>query len=69
MPKTVLDFKKDLAEVVISELTPIRETTQSLMRDDRNEIELLLKKGAGEARERAEETMERVRKEMGMMAH
>eukprot|EP00009_Paramoeba_aestuarina_P004471 CAMPEP_0201517552 /NCGR_PEP_ID=MMETSP0161_2-20130828/8628_1 /ASSEMBLY_ACC=CAM_ASM_000251 /TAXON_ID=180227 /ORGANISM="Neoparamoeba aestuarina, Strain SoJaBio B1-5/56/2" /LENGTH=143 /DNA_ID=CAMNT_0047915083 /DNA_START=791 /DNA_END=1222 /DNA_ORIENTATION=+ len=68
-PKTVVDFKNDLADVVISELSPIRETTQRLMRDDRDEIERVLRKGAEEAKERAEETMVEVRKQTGLIGH
>jgi tryptophanyl-tRNA synthetase len=50
------DFKKDLAEVVVDALTPIRERAQELL-DDPKELDGLLDAGAEKAREVASSTL------------
>ena len=50
------DFKKDLAEVVVESLTPIRERTLELLEDPR-ELDGILEAGAERAREVASSTL------------
>ncbi len=50
------DFKKDLAEVVVESLTPIRERTLELL-DDPKELDGILETGAERAREVARSTL------------
>jgi tryptophanyl-tRNA synthetase len=50
------DFKKDLAEVVVESLTPIRERTLELL-DDPKELDGILEAGAERAREVARSTL------------
>lgn len=59
------DFKKTLTEVIISELTPIRETYYQLM-NDISELDRLLTKGAEQAREVAERKMVVIRNKVGL---
>ncbi len=50
------DFKKDLAEVVVESLTPIRERTLELL-DNPRELDEVLESGAEKAREVARSTL------------
>jgi tryptophanyl-tRNA synthetase len=50
------DFKKDLAEVVVESLTPIRERTLELL-DNPRELDEVLEAGAEKAREVAHSTL------------
>jgi tryptophanyl-tRNA synthetase len=50
------DFKKDLAEVVVESLSPIRERTLELL-DDPRELDEILEAGAERAREVAHSTL------------
>jgi tryptophanyl-tRNA synthetase len=50
------DFKKDLAEVVVESLSPIRERTLELL-DDPRELDEILEVGAEKAREVARSTL------------
>ena len=59
------DLKARVAEVVIAELTPIRETHARLMRDPA-ELDRLLAVGARSAREFAEPKMDLVRDRVGL---
>lgn len=59
------DFKKDLAEVVVEGLSPIRERALELL-DDPRELDGILEKGAGKAREVAHPTLERAWAKMGV---
>jgi tryptophanyl-tRNA synthetase len=60
-------FKKDLAEVVVDALAPIRERTAELLADEAK-LDGLLAVGAGRARAVAQETMTRVRDLSGLLA-
>jgi tryptophanyl-tRNA synthetase len=59
-------FKKDLAEVVVGALTPIRERTAELLADEAG-LDKLLAAGAARAREVASGTMASVRELTGFL--
>jgi tryptophanyl-tRNA synthetase len=59
-------FKKELAEVVVDALAPIRERTEKMLADEA-ELDRLLADGAGRAREVASETMALVRDRVGFL--
>jgi len=59
-------FKKDLAEVVVDALTPLRERTEKYLADEA-ELDRLLAAGAVRAREVATSTMTQVRDRMGFL--
>jgi tryptophanyl-tRNA synthetase len=59
-------FKKDLAEVVVDALTPIRERTEKMLADEA-ELDRLLAYGAARAREVASTTMALVRDRVGFL--
>jgi tryptophanyl-tRNA synthetase len=60
------DLKKDLAEVVVDRLTPIRERTLELM-EDPAELDRILAYGAGKASERAERKLADVYDRLGFV--
>jgi tryptophanyl-tRNA synthetase len=60
-------FKKDLAEVVVDSLAPIRERTEKMLADEA-ELDRLLAVGAARAREVASQTMVQVRDRVGFLA-
>jgi len=60
-------FKKDLAEVVVDALAPIRERTAELLADEAK-LDELLAVGAARARAVAQQTMTRVRDLSGLLA-
>jgi tryptophanyl-tRNA synthetase len=60
-------FKKDLAEVVVNALAPIRERTEKMLADE-SELDRLLAHGAARARQVAGATMEQVRDRIGFLA-
>jgi tryptophanyl-tRNA synthetase len=60
-------FKKDLAEVVVDALAPIRERTEKMLADE-SELDRLLADGAARAREVASATMALVRERVGFLA-
>ncbi|MGY1741993.1 MULTISPECIES: tryptophan--tRNA ligase [unclassified Blastococcus] len=60
------DLKKELAEVVVEFVTPIRERTQELLAD-RAELERLLAAGAARAREVASRTVAAVYDRVGFL--
>ncbi len=60
-------FKKDLAEVVVDALTPIRERTEKMLADEA-ELDRLLADGAARARDVASRTMALVRDRVGFLA-
>jgi tryptophanyl-tRNA synthetase len=59
-------FKKDLADVVVDALAPIRERTEKLLADEAG-LDGLLAAGAGKARVIATATMARVRDRVGFL--
>jgi len=59
-------FKKDVAEVVVNALTPIRERTEKMLADEA-ELDRLLASGAARAREVAASTMAVVRDRVGFL--
>jgi tryptophanyl-tRNA synthetase len=59
-------FKKDLAEVVVDSLAPIRERTEKMLADE-SELDRLLAQGAARAREVASQTMSTVRDRVGFL--
>ena len=59
-------FKKDLAEVVVDALAPIRERTEKLLADEA-ELDRLLAAGAAKAHVLAAPTMARVRDRVGFL--
>jgi tryptophanyl-tRNA synthetase len=60
------DLKKELAEVVVDFVTPVRERTQELL-DDRAELERVLAAGAARAREVAAGTVAAVYDRVGFL--
>lgn len=60
------DLKKDLAEVVVERVAPIRERTLELMQDPA-ELDRLLAIGADKASERAERTLATVYEQVGFL--
>lgn len=58
------DFKKDLVEVTINALKPIRERFEEIRHSE--ELPLILEDGANRAREIAEKTMKRVKNNFGL---
>jgi tryptophanyl-tRNA synthetase len=59
-------FKKDLAEIVVDGLAPIRERTQKLLADEA-ELDKMLAHGAGRARPVARRTMTAVMDKVGFL--
>ncbi len=59
------DFKKDLAEIVVEGLSPIRERALQLL-DDPKELDTLLEMGADKAREVAQTTLWDAKSKMGL---
>jgi tryptophanyl-tRNA synthetase len=59
-------FKKDLAEVVVGALAPIRERTEKMLADEAG-LDRLLAAGAARAREIASRTMDTVRERVGFL--
>ncbi len=60
-------FKKDLAEVVVDALAPVRERTEKILADE-PELDRLLAEGAARARQVACQTMATVRDRVGFLA-
>jgi tryptophanyl-tRNA synthetase len=60
-------FKKDLADVVVDALAPVRERTQEILADEA-ELDLMLADGASRASEVATATMALVRDRVGFLA-
>ena len=59
-------FKKDLAEVVVGALAPIRERTEKLLADEAA-LDRMLAHGAARARPIARETMTQVSQRVGFL--
>ena len=59
------DFKKDLGEVVVEALAPIRKRALELL-DDPKELDDLLESGAGRARDVAQSTLRDAQTRMGL---
>jgi tryptophanyl-tRNA synthetase len=59
-------FKKDLAEVVVDALAPIRERTEKMLADEA-ELDRALAAGAARARQIASQTMGAVRERVGLL--
>ena len=59
-------FKKDLAEVGVDALAPIRERTEKMLADEA-QLDRLLAVGAARAREIASQTMDTVRNRIGFL--
>jgi tryptophanyl-tRNA synthetase len=59
-------FKKDLAEVVVDALAPIRERTEKMLADEAG-LDRLLAEGAARARQIASQTMGTVRERIGFL--
>ncbi len=60
-------FKKDLADVIVDALAPVRERTEEILADEA-ELDRMLADGAGRAREVAAATMALVRDRVGFLA-
>ena len=59
-------FKKDLAEVVVDALSPVRERTEKLLADEAG-LDRMLARGAARARDGARRTMGMVRDRIGFL--
>jgi tryptophanyl-tRNA synthetase len=64
--KGYAEFKKDLAEVVITGLEPIQEEYKKLAKD-KGVVLAILRDGAEKAAERAEETLKDVKEKIGLI--
>ncbi|WBW98760.1 tryptophan--tRNA ligase [Oceanirhabdus sp. W0125-5] len=64
--KGYADFKKDVAEVIISELQPIQERVNELM-SNKKELEEIYKSGAQKASYVANKTLRKVMKKVGFI--
>lgn len=62
--KGYADFKNDLAEVIIKGLKPFQDKLKKIKLTD---VEKVLKKGAQDAEKIAKETMDRVKKKIGLI--
>lgn len=60
-----VECKKELADILIEELEPIRNKRELLLKD-KNELVKILEKGDEKAREAAHQTMKEVRKKTGV---
>ncbi|HEY1625213.1 MAG TPA: tryptophan--tRNA ligase [Streptosporangiaceae bacterium] len=60
-------FKKDLAELIVATLTPVRERTQAILGDE-PALERTLEHGAANARKAAAQTMTAVRDLIGFLS-
>ena len=60
-------FKKDLAEVVVGALSPVRERTEKLLANE-TELDALLAAGAARARDQARRTMTAVMDKVGFLS-
>ncbi len=60
------DFKKDLGEVVVEGLAPVREKALELL-DDPTQLDSILENGADKAREAARPILEEVQARMGLV--
>lgn len=61
------EFKEACADVIISELNPIRERINSLMTENKSELERILKEGADKAEYRAQKTLRKMQKKVGFV--
>jgi tryptophanyl-tRNA synthetase len=59
-------FKKDLADVVVDALAPVRERTEKMLADEAG-LDRLLAAGAARARKIASQTMAAVRERVGFL--
>ena len=64
--KSYVEFKNDLADMLVAKLTPIQKKYKELAKDKESVLEIL-KKGAEEARGIAESTMRDVRQKVGFL--
>jgi tryptophanyl-tRNA synthetase len=64
--QTFSTFKNELADLAVEKLTPIAAEMRRLLADPA-EIDLILKRGAGAAREKAEPVMKDVKKLVGLV--
>lgn len=64
--KSYAEFKNDLANVLITKLSPIQKKYKKLAKDKESVLKIL-KKGAEEARDVAEATMKEVRAKIGLL--
>ena len=60
------DFKKDLAEVVVTTLRPVQERYDEI-RGDKQRIESLMAEGAAKAERRARKVLEKVLRKVGFV--
>lgn len=60
------EFKKDLAEVIISSLKPIQDRYNEI-RDNKDELEKIYRDGAEKAQNRARKTLRKVYKKIGFI--
>lgn len=65
--KTYKEFKEDVAEVIINELSPIREKTLELL-GNKKELEEILKKGSQKAYKTARKTLSKVKRKVGFIS-
>lgn len=63
--KQYSDLKRDLADVVIEKITPIREQAQRYLKDE-TQLDQILKQGADKAQALARPTLERVKTAIGL---
>lgn len=59
------DFKKDLGDVIVESLTPLQKKIQQYL-SDKSQLRDILKKGAEQARDLAQPTINEVRRQLGL---
>lgn len=64
--KSYVEFKKDLANTLVANLSPIQKKYKEFAKDEAGVLKIL-EKGVGEAREVAASTMRKVRKAVGLL--
>lgn len=61
------EFKEGVAEVLIEDLSPLQERINSLLKDNKDELEGILKEGAEKASYLAQKTLRKVQKKVGFV--
>lgn len=61
------EFKEGVAETLISDLTPLQNKVNELLKDNKSELEAILKEGAEKASYLAQKTLRKVQKKVGFV--
>lgn len=61
------EFKEGVAETIISDIIPLQERVNSLLKENKSELESILKEGAEKASYRAQKTLRKMYKKIGFV--